>query len=698
VTNAAETGVPVDPGPTAARHSSGQSRSDPAGDRRRGLVLVARGCEVLPDLTVVLLATWTVVYHVSLVTGLRAAPAVAIEAAVLIVCGALGWRGHRRRGNEQQEATAPTDVKAPPAARPSTLERSLIRCGAVCALAAASLVAVNRYWTVIAWLWVAAALMGTAWALVRLRKEAPTEPAEWFADAASRARGSWSAVVALIWAAVLAVLSILTVWPNPDDLYYVNLSQWVVDHGTFPLRDTIFSNLVYPMSSWPPMASYDALVGVAARFAGVPAGSVVYEVVPPVATFLSVLALWRLLTAWRVKAVAVALSVALLFLLLDGGFGYAAPGNLFLIRIWQGKVILLCLMVPTLLVYALRYAEQPSWRRARWLFAGGVAAVGLSTSAMFVVPLLAVGGAAPLLLRRPASALRSFAAMAAYPLASGATTVLLGGRSADLFGSRELYRFDPAWFGNQIFRDGPPAFVAVAAVLVGAFLVANPAARVTTGVLVLITGITFIPGVTRLSYDLVGLGPTLWRVSWVATIAALVGVLGARCATLPSSRAIKVVASLAVVATMAFGVPIWSARNGVSLHLHLQWKRDHESTTDARMAEAIAKPGDIILGPEALAVTIDVSTTKVKTVAPRAYFMDYLRHDRRFHFDARRLLLDFANSGLHRSLDKRVAHALRLIHVREVCVPINAIHRAQFLVSQGYRLAAQSVYSNCFRD
>lgn len=217
--------------------------------------------------------------------------------------------------------------------------------------------------------------------------------------------------MALAWATALAVLSTFTLWPNPDDLYYVNLSQWVVDHGTFPLRDTIFSDLVFPMASWPPVASYDAMIGTLARLSGVHAASVVYLFVPPVATFLSVLALWRLLRAWQVKAVGVALSLGLVFLLFDGGPGYAAPGNLFLIRLWQGKVILLCLMVPLLLVYALRYVERPTRAHAWWLFAGGVAAVGLSTSAMFLVPLVALAGAAPLAVRRPGRALLGFAAM-----------------------------------------------------------------------------------------------------------------------------------------------------------------------------------------------------------------------------------------------------------------------------------------------
>ena len=226
----------------------------------------------------------------------------------------------------------------------------------------------------------------------------------------------------LAWAVGLAVFAMFTLRPNPDDLYYLNLSQWVAEHGSFPLRDTIFANLTYPMSNWPPVASYDALVGAAAHLLGTQAGTIEYVVVTPLATALSVLALWRLLRAWRAPHLALTLSAAMVFLLLDGTSSYATPGNLFLTRLWQGKVILLCLLVPLLLVYALRYVERPSRSTGAWLLLGGVASVALSTTAIFLTPLVAVAGAAPLLPRSRWRAAAGFALMAAYPLAAGVAT------------------------------------------------------------------------------------------------------------------------------------------------------------------------------------------------------------------------------------------------------------------------------------
>jgi Family of unknown function (DUF6077) len=666
---------------------------------------LARGCEALLDSAVVVLATWTVVYHACLLLELAVPAAVGLEVAALVACAGVVWWLHRRRADGPADTTS-GQVEAEPApvgdvqvdsasTLSTTVRRRLFQATVGCGVATALLLAVNASWLLVALLWLAAAVSGTAWAVLLLLRTAPDDGrTQSRAAALIGPADTRDTAIAVGWAAALAVLSTFTLWPNPDDLYYVNLSQWVVDHGTYPVRDTIFSNLTFPMSSWPPMASYDALVGTVARLGSVHAATVAYIVVPPLATFLSVLALWRLLRAWQVRALALTLSMALVFLLFDGGFGYAAPGNLFLIRLWQGKVILLCLLVPTLLVYSLRYAERPTWARAGWLFAGGVAAVGLSTTAMFLVPILAVGGAAPLF-RRPKPALRGFLATSAYPLATGAFTVAIGGRSADLFGSRELYRFDPDWFGHQIFRDGPLAVIVVAAVLAGVLLVPHPMARVTTGVLTLVTGISFIPGFTHLSYDLVGLGPTLWRVSWVASIAALVGVLAAQTASYFSRRRLQVTGPLVLLVVLVlFGVPIWSERNGVSLSAPLHWQRGRQSVATAQQAIAQVRPGDVILTPQDLAITIDVLTTRVKTVAPRDYFMDYLKGDPAFHFGLRLNLIHFANREGHPT-GPQVAKALRVLGVDEVCLPRAAYQRLIFLRSLGYQPVPSTPWYNC---
>ncbi|MEJ5946692.1 DUF6077 domain-containing protein [Pseudokineococcus basanitobsidens] len=647
------------------------------------------------DAVVVLLATWTPVYHLCLVLGWGVGVAVPLEVAALVLVGLLlvRRRGRASWGSRATRPVAPTEVVTDqPARRPRrgrvALALALV-LAVVAALTTAVLLAVRAPWPSVATAWLVAAAAGTLRASVRLRAPATTPvagPAGGTADARAPRSG---VVLALAWAAVLAVLAAASRWPNPDDLYYVNLSQWTAERGTFPLRDTIFSDQVFPMTSYPPVASYDGLLGTLAHLASVPAASVVYLVVPPLATALSVLALWRLLRAWRTPLVGLALSLALVFLLADGGEGYAAPGNLFLIRLWQGKVLLLCLLVPLLLVALLRHAEhvlaagRSSGRHLVALAAGGTAAVGLSTTGMFLVPVLAVGGVFPLLVaRRWRAAAAGLVATCAYPLAAGAVTVAVGGRSADDFGDRRLFRFDPEWFGHQIFRDGVVAVVGVSAVLLGALLVRSRAARVSTGALAVAVGVTFVPGVTQLGYDLVGLGPTLWRVSWVATVAALVGVLGARLAA-GGRRWRRVVVPVGLAgALVVAGVPIWTEANDVSTTWPPEYKRGPGSVLVARDVIARAEPGDTVLLPEQDAITTAVLTTRVKTVAPRDYFLDQLQDVPGFRYEQRLTLVRFANNEPTYATDDEELAALDALDVDQACLLFPDVGEPRYLLDR----------------
>ena len=236
--------------------------------------------------------------------------------------------------------------------------------------------------------------------------------------------------------------------------------------------------------------------------------TVVYIVIPPIAAALSVLAMWRLLRLGGSVHGSGAFC-GIVFFLLDGA-ALHAPGNLFVTRLWQGKIVFLTLLVPLLLGYVLRYVEKPDRRQLVALFAGGTAAVGMSTSGIFLTPLIALAGVAPLARRSPRAAFLGFLAMSAYPLAAGIVTKAVGGHSADNFGAEGI-RFDPAVFAPEIFDRGVMAFVAVTALLCAAVTVPHPQGRITLGLLAALLGVTYIPGVTQLSFDVIGLGPTLWR-------------------------------------------------------------------------------------------------------------------------------------------------------------------------------------------
>jgi hypothetical protein len=134
----------------------------------------------------------------------------------------------------------------------------------------------------------------------------------------------------------------------------------------------------------------------------------------------------------------------------------------------------------------------------------------------------------------------------------------------------------------------------------------------------------------------------------------------------------------------------------VSMDTSPQWKRDPEEVALAQRAIDAAEPGDMILAPRNLAITITVMTTRVKTVAPREYFMDYLRDEPGFHFTQRQTLLDFAAEEYVMMMDKPdVAAALTALHVDEVCLPTESDQRKDFLRDEGYRTVILSPSYTC---
>ena len=100
-----------------------------------------------------------------------------------------------------------------------------------------------------------------------------------------------------------------------------------------------------------------------------------YLLVTPVATAFGVLALWRLLRTWRVPMVGLALSTSMIFLLWAAQ-EHRTLGNLFVGRLWQGKIVFLAVLVPLLFVLLQTYWKRPTWKHSVLLVAAGAAGVG----------------------------------------------------------------------------------------------------------------------------------------------------------------------------------------------------------------------------------------------------------------------------------------------------------------------------------
>ena len=99
-----------------------------------------------------------------------------------------------------------------------------------------------------------------------------------------------------------------------------------------------------------------------------------------------------------------------------------------------------------------------------------------------------------------------------------------------------------------------------------------------------------------------------------------------------------------------------------------------------------------MLAPDPVSISVAVTTTATKTVAPRDYYLYYLRGDPSFRYDERLTLVDFVNDQGSWS-PRSVVRAARDLGVDAVCLDRADIERAAVLTRAGYvPLALTSAY------
>ena len=621
----------------------------PRGAGRAASRAAARVCDAGLELCVLGLAAWTVAYHACLLLHARAGWALAGLAVAVAPCAALAAR-----------SAGPPDARPArdPGGAGGSSRASAVVAGGAASTAAAALAFTRWPWPVTWALWAAAAAV-----VAVASRRAPLV-------AAGRSRTG--AGTAFVWAAALAALSLFLVRADADDAYYLRQATWIAGHGRFPLGDTLHSHDALPAVFSPPIPSYEALVGTVAATAGLSAPSVAYLVVAPAASALAVLALWRLLRTWQVRLVGPALTVALVFLLVaveprggDRDLIHVA-GNFFVARAWQGKVILAVVLVPLLLAVLHEHAGRPRPRTLVLLGAAGAAAVGLSTTATFLVPVVAAGCLAPLAARAPRQAAAAFAAACAYPAAAMAVALVADGR--------QPARWKPPQLAPEVLvlpavGTGVLAFVAVGAAIAAPLLLATPWSRRGTAAIALLVALLFAPGLPQLVYAQTGLGRPLWRLMWAMPVAALVGVVATQPLGGHPRRVVRLLPALGLCGVLVLtGTPVWDGHR-TRLADHPAWKRDARQLRTARAIAARAAPGSVVLAPEGLSQTLLLVDGRLTAVAPRYFYTSTLPASREARVEDRILLGRFANRGFGpRVTAARVVPALRRTGVDVACV------------------------------
>ena len=655
----------------------------------------AVGCDAALDFLVVSFASWTVIYHVCLAARIGTGWAAAAGALALVPAA---WFAVLRASDRID----PSTTYDTPLVRDRTAGVVLAVNAAAAAAAAALFAFTSTPWPLVWLVWILAAGAGVLATWTRARP-VPDEASAERTTAEPPAPGRrWpAAATAIAWALALATVASFLVDHDGDDTQYVHMSAWVAAYGEFPLRDILFSNQELPAVIFPWLSSWEGLLGTLARITGIWAPDLVYLGVPPIASVLSVLATWRLLRRWRLRMTGVALSVAMLFLFMSS-HDHRTLGSFFVGRIWQGKVVFLAILIPVLLALLVEYAERPTRGRLVLLAAAGVAAVGFTSSGVFVVPVIAAGFFAPLVFGAAKEALAGLATTVAYPLLMGITTLAVGGHNAKVYVDAAVA---PTRLVEREFGVGVLAAIGITAMLVGPAFIRHAVAARSTAATTSIVTCLFAPAVPLFVLHATGLGGVLWRWMWAVPVAPLLGVLATNFLGGARAPAIRVAPSVALCAVLVvWGSPLWPGRNA-PLAEAPAWKRPPQSVKIARAIYPHLRPRDRVAAPGEVLRTLLVMSGTITAVTPRRFYTTALRGVPGGHVEKQLLVRRLAQRGIGRPTRAapsgpyglKIARALEVLDVDVVCVTRRTPHADRLLRGLGYTPFVRARTVSCLR-
>ncbi len=512
-------------------------------------------------------------------------------------------------------------------------------------------------------------------------------------------------VLALASGALAAILN----RPGGDDAFFVNLSVWVAQKGTFPLRDTMLSDQGFPglQVHTPNVSSIEALFGVLAGLAGVPAGVIVYLVVPPALTVLTMLGLTWLVEEARIPAAPFAMLAAVAGMWMSGGTT-TSFGN-FPLGIWQGKIILEATVIPLLYVTGTRLMAR---RRLvdHLLFGSAViASVGASNTAVFLTPVLLLGLALAAVAIRGVRAAVPLAAWVLYPLAVGlviAVTVPPSPSPAEL--ASIGYVHPGHTLQPLVAVPGRPLGIFILTVVVlGVGWLGIRDRLMQAAVLggLAATAIFLLPPVQHLAATAGGVGAVIWRIWWVVPFPLLAaGVVGAaalaaRSLPRPLSAAVVLVtgAALALV-PLVDGRWVGSPENQAHWSRPTTWKVVYPSLPEAQLAVRVSRPGDTILAPWDVSRMLADYTVAVHPVSARSFYLPNYLTDPRALVAQRLRLQEFADSRTPPPSDApRLKAALDAVGVDTICLGDRRPEAVRMAESLGFHVVGSVARIICLR-
>jgi len=422
--------------------------------------------------------------------------------------------------------------------------------------------------------------------------------------------GRWVTVICIVVA--IAATGLMN-RPDHDDAFYLGIANAVADRPADPVLkyDTLHGvqDLEMP-SPHHRLRTLEPLIGTAALLTGLAPIGWAHWIFPLVAAVGLVLAHRRLLRhlvpdrwPWALAATMVAL--------LTIGDAHGWHGNFGMVRLHQGKGVLVSVLIPLAIAAAIEFARRPTIKGWILLAAVQVAAIGVNPTAIGIIPII-VGCSlvAVCTLNRDGWRVLVLGGLTStYPVAVG--LMLRSGLAPDIENS--IANLDGAELvaraaGFVLGTGALPAVMAFVAVAAWVTVPLGPGRRVLAA-LPLAFAVVFNPWLAHPFAGLATGAQTFWRVFWLVPAPALLGIV----ATSPLALRrmpllVRVGGAAVVVAACAFVVPniqLTGANNRVRFDpfaLKIPVRRGEVGQAVARLGS----PGSLVLVPRSLGTWVTI--------------------------------------------------------------------------------------------
>ena len=540
-------------------------------------------------------AGWTVLVNLSVLGGGTLDILLSAAAIALLARWVLGRHLPLRESPVQDPPGAGSAQVAAAAAEPPRWLRIAVGSSAlVLAVGFAATRELEPFWFGA----VATLAVACGWELLWGRAERSTAPGEVLAHPSPREQ-------AALWvlAATCAAITLILHRPDIDDAYYLSMAVAAADHpGTTLLAaDPVHGVPNVPFSVFYKVHSIEILAAALARISPLRVLDAAHMAIPFAGGALVALAharLLRLLVPGRWLWTTVAAVVLLLCL----GDTLESYGNFAFVRLHQGKGIPLAAGIPLLVAFSIEFAARPTLRRWVRLFIAQVAALGLSSTALWLAPVtvtLAVASASGPTLRGLGTVLLG-AASSAYLLGwaigiRGAALAAFENIAPDLTSVERA-----ASTLSQVLGTGAVAPLLLGVLVGGWSLATSRAHRSLASLYVLgFLLLAWNPYTANLVAAEIAGDPTYWRVFWLLPIAALVAAVLTRALEAIRPRAIGAALTCILLIALGLWAPAhhtWDEANHTRVDLP-GWKAPVAEMRAAQLVTSHARPGSSVLVP-----------------------------------------------------------------------------------------------------